>query len=105
MSKPSLLKDTIKAIRACPSEIFNAWLFYCTAVWSFSGVAKGFDEGKHAITRLGGAPLIPSLGNIASIVVQTTFREDFGVSQETEARYAGMQLFSRCPATCTDGLS
>jgi hypothetical protein len=45
MGKPSLVKATVEAIRACPPEIFNVWLFFCTAVWSFSGVAKGFDEG------------------------------------------------------------
>ncbi|PVI00957.1 general substrate transporter [Periconia macrospinosa] len=71
MGKSSLLKDTIQAIKACPPEIFNFWLFFCTAAWSFSGVAKGFDEG-----------------NIASIVVQTTFKKKFGVYHETEAQYA-----------------
>jgi len=45
MAKSSLLKATVKAIKAVPPEIFNIWLFFCTAVWSFSGVAKGFDEG------------------------------------------------------------
>lgn len=45
MGKSSLVKATIAAVKACPPEIFNVWLFFCTAVWSFSGVAKGFDEG------------------------------------------------------------
>lgn len=52
MAKSSLLKDTVKAIKACPPEIFNVWLFFCTAVWSFSGVAKGFDEGMLASASL-----------------------------------------------------
>ncbi|KAL5113489.1 hypothetical protein ACEQ8H_008625 [Pleosporales sp. CAS-2024a] len=69
--KSNLLRDTIQAIKACPPEIFNFWLFFCTAAWSFSGVAKGFDEG-----------------NIASIVVQKTFRKRFGVDHETDAQYA-----------------
>lgn len=46
MGKPSLVKATVEAVKACPPEIFNVWLFFCTAVWSFSGVAKGFDEGE-----------------------------------------------------------
>ncbi|KAH4303226.1 hypothetical protein HBH64_071890 [Parastagonospora nodorum] len=71
MGKPSLVKATVEAVRACPPEIFNVWLFFCTAVWSFSGVAKGFDEG-----------------NIASIVTQKTFKKRFGVDHETEAQYA-----------------
>jgi hypothetical protein len=49
MGKPSLLRGTIEAIKACPPEIFNVWLFFCTAVWSFSGVAKGFDEGEFSL--------------------------------------------------------
>lgn len=48
MGKSSLLKDTIQAIEACPPEIFNFWLFFCTVAWSFSWVAKGFDEGNFA---------------------------------------------------------
>ncbi|OAL51469.1 general substrate transporter [Pyrenochaeta sp. DS3sAY3a] len=71
MTKPNLLKTTIEAIKACPPEIFNFWLFFCTAVWSFSGVAKGFDEG-----------------NIASLVVQKTFKQRFGVYHQTDAEYA-----------------
>ncbi|EUC49713.1 hypothetical protein COCMIDRAFT_32930 [Bipolaris oryzae ATCC 44560] len=63
MAKSSLLKDTVKAIKACPPEIFNVWLFFCTAVWSFSG-------------------------NIASIVVQKKFKTEFGVIHETDTQYA-----------------
>ncbi|KAJ6273833.1 general substrate transporter [Bipolaris maydis] len=63
MAKPSLLKDTVKAIKGCPPEIFNVWLFFCTAVWSFSV-------------------------NIASIVVQNKFKTEFGVIYETDAEYA-----------------
>jgi hypothetical protein len=56
--QPSLLKGTVEAVKACPREIFNFWLFFCTAVWSFCGVAKGFDEGLyclHQMTTLWGA--------------------------------------------------
>jgi hypothetical protein len=42
-AKPSLIKATRDAVKACPREIFSGWLFFCVAVWSFSGVAKGFD--------------------------------------------------------------
>jgi len=45
-AKPSLIKATREAVKASPSEIFNWWLFFCVGVWSFSGVAKGFDEGN-----------------------------------------------------------
>ncbi|KAF3011184.1 hypothetical protein E8E13_011575 [Curvularia kusanoi] len=71
MGKPSLVAATVAAVKACPSEIFNVWLFFCTAVWSFSGVAKGFDEG-----------------NIASIVVEKSFRTAFGVAKQSDAEYA-----------------
>ncbi|KAJ4354124.1 uncharacterized protein N0V89_005857 [Didymosphaeria variabile] len=69
--KPSLLKGTVDAVKACPREIFNFWLFFCTAVWSFSGVAKGFDEG-----------------NIASIVVMKSFKTRFVLDHETDDQYA-----------------
>jgi hypothetical protein len=49
-AKPSLIKSTRDAVKACPSEIFNWWLFFCVAVWSFSGVAKGFDEGMRSFS-------------------------------------------------------
>ncbi|KAJ5052996.1 general substrate transporter [Bipolaris maydis] len=71
MAKPSLLKDTVKAIKGCPPEIFNVWLFFCTAVWSFSDGMLIFD------------PV-----NIASIVVQNKFKTEFGVIYETDAEYA-----------------
>lgn len=46
MTKPNLIKATKKAIRESPREIFNWDLLVCTCIWGFSGVAKGFDEGK-----------------------------------------------------------
>ena len=46
MTKPNLIKATKKAIKESPREIFNWYLLACTWTWSFSGVAKGFDEGK-----------------------------------------------------------
>ncbi|PSN74168.1 general substrate transporter [Corynespora cassiicola Philippines] len=71
MGKPSLLKATKDAIQACPREIFNWHLFFCTAVWSFSGVAKGFDEG-----------------NVASIVVMSVFKKRFRVDHLSDEEYA-----------------
>ncbi|KAF2008401.1 general substrate transporter [Aaosphaeria arxii CBS 175.79] len=71
MARTSLIKSTKEAIQASPKEIFNWYLFFCTAVWSFSGVAKGFDEG-----------------NIASVVVMTSFKKRFHVDHESEKDYA-----------------
>ncbi|KAF3043808.1 hypothetical protein E8E12_010463 [Didymella heteroderae] len=71
MGNFSLVKATIAGVKACPSEIYNSWLIFCTIVWSFSGVAKGFDEG-----------------NIASVVVQKTFQKAFGIANQTDAQYA-----------------
>jgi hypothetical protein len=45
MPRPSLIKASRDAIKDNPKEIFNLYLIACTCVWSFSGVAKGFDEG------------------------------------------------------------
>lgn len=49
MGKPSMIQITRDAIRNDPKEIFNWWVLFCTWVWSFSGVAKGFDEGKFIV--------------------------------------------------------
>jgi hypothetical protein len=46
------IKGTVEAVKACPREIFNFWLFFCTAVWSFCGVAKGFDEGSYCLHEM-----------------------------------------------------
>lgn len=46
MVKSSLVAATIAAVKNSPREIFNLHLLYCVLIWSFSGVAKGFDEGK-----------------------------------------------------------
>lgn len=43
--RPSLVSETIAAVKNSPREIFNPYIFFCTFTWSFSGVAKGFDEG------------------------------------------------------------
>ncbi|KPI44847.1 Quinate permease [Cyphellophora attinorum] len=71
MVKSSLLSTTREAIRESPRELFNWYLIFCTLATSFSGVAKGFDEG-----------------NIASIVVMPVFMKKFGVSHQTEDEYA-----------------
>ncbi|KAH7156031.1 general substrate transporter [Dactylonectria macrodidyma] len=71
MTKPNLVKATKKAIKDSPPEIFNWYLLVCTCIWSFSGVAKGFDEG-----------------NIASLVIMDTFKERFGIADQTEHEYA-----------------
>ena len=41
-----MIKITRDAIRNDPKEIFNWWTLACTWIWSFAGVAKGFDEGE-----------------------------------------------------------
>ncbi|KAI1761668.1 general substrate transporter [Hypoxylon sp. FL1150] len=71
MVKSSLISATRAALRECPREIFNWYLVLCTCIWSFSGVAKGFDEG-----------------NIASVVVMSVFRTKFGVAGQSDAVYA-----------------
>ena len=42
----NLIKLTKDAVRESPREIFNWYLIFCTLAVSFSGVAKGFDEGE-----------------------------------------------------------
>jgi sugar porter (SP) family MFS transporter len=71
MVKSSLLSTTREAVRESPRELFNWYLIFCTLATSFSGVAKGFDEG-----------------NIASIVVMPVFMKKFDVSHQTEDEYA-----------------
>ncbi|EXF82378.1 hypothetical protein CFIO01_01838 [Colletotrichum fioriniae PJ7] len=67
----SLIKATTAAIRDSPKEIFNRYLFICTWIWSFSGVAKGFDEG-----------------NIASLVTMAVFKTRFGIDGQSESEYS-----------------
>lgn len=45
MGNTNVIKATKAAIKECPREIFNFYLITCVCIWSFSGVAKGFDEG------------------------------------------------------------
>ncbi|KAM5341691.1 hypothetical protein ACJ41O_014722 [Fusarium nematophilum] len=71
MARPNMIKATRKAIKDSPKEIYNWYLLMCTCIWSFSGVAKGFDEG-----------------NIASLVIMEVFKERFGIADQTEAEYA-----------------
>ena len=47
MAKTNLVSQTRQAVRESPKEIFNWFLIYCTLIVSFSGVAKGFDEGMY----------------------------------------------------------
>jgi hypothetical protein len=47
MDQTNMIAATSAAIKECPREIFNLYLFACTCIWSFSGVAKGFDEGMY----------------------------------------------------------
>ncbi|KAF9878099.1 MFS quinate transporter [Colletotrichum karsti] len=67
----SLISATTAAVRNSPREIFNWYLFLCTWIWSFSGVAKGFDEG-----------------NIASLVTMAAFKERFGIDHQSESEYS-----------------
>lgn len=48
MAKTSQVAIARAAMRSDPPSIFNLYLFICVGIWSFSGVAKGFDEGKLA---------------------------------------------------------
>ncbi|KAF5965860.1 quinate transport [Fusarium coicis] len=66
-----MIKATRRAIKDSPKEIFNWYLLMCTWIWSFSGVAKGFDEG-----------------NIASLVIMEVFKERFGLDNQTDDQYA-----------------
>lgn len=43
-----LISDTKKAIKDSPKEIFNWYILMCTCIFAFSGVSKGFDEGKRS---------------------------------------------------------
>ncbi|KAF5710992.1 transcription factor [Fusarium globosum] len=71
MARPNMIKATRRAIKDSPKEIFNWYLLACTCIWSFSGVAKGFDEG-----------------NIASLVIMEVFKERFGIDNQTDHEYA-----------------
>ncbi|KAH8645927.1 MFS quinate transporter [Tricladium varicosporioides] len=66
-----LVAETRQAMRDSPKEIFNAYVFLCTWIFSLAGVAKGFDEG-----------------NIASLVVQKRWMETFNVHHQSTAEYA-----------------
>ncbi|KIW19823.1 hypothetical protein PV08_00398 [Exophiala spinifera] len=67
----NLISLTKEAVRESPREIFNWYLIFCTLAVSFSGVAKGFDEG-----------------NIASVVVMPIFMKKFGLDSQSDAEYA-----------------
>lgn len=41
-----LIADTKRAIQDSPKGIFNWYVLMCTWIFAFSGVSKGFDEGK-----------------------------------------------------------
>lgn len=53
MVNTDVIKATKAAIRECPREIFNFYLITCVCIWSFSGVAKGFDEGMSGSFTMG----------------------------------------------------
>ncbi|KAI7698923.1 hypothetical protein KC353_g16719, partial [Hortaea werneckii] len=67
----NLIARTSQAVRDTPREVFNFYLFFCNAIVSLSGVAKGFDEG-----------------NIASVVVMEVFKKRFGLGDLNEDQYA-----------------
>ncbi|KAF2171560.1 hypothetical protein M409DRAFT_63781 [Zasmidium cellare ATCC 36951] len=70
MAKTHLISTARQAIKESPKEIFNWYLFFCCAIISFSGVAKG------------------TASNIASIVVMPAFKERFHIAHQSEAEYA-----------------
>ncbi|KAI1393114.1 general substrate transporter [Hypoxylon trugodes] len=71
MAKPSFIATTVANVKNSPREIFNWYIIVCTCLWSFSGVAKGFDEG-----------------NIASLVVMKAFKLKFGLASQSDSEYA-----------------
>lgn len=103
MARSSLVSTTRAALKESPREIFNWWLLFNTCVWSFSGVAKGFDEGL-SISRIEfqiSSPPSPTpisvqfeevternTGNIASVVVMKSFMRKFGLDTLSAAEYA-----------------
>lgn len=92
MTKPNLIKATKKAIKDSPREIFNWYLFSCTCIWSFSGVAKGFDEGKFtkvpAYMSSSYGWLTKMKATLHPIVIMDVFKERFGLSHMTDDEYA-----------------
>ncbi|KAJ9474859.1 MFS domain-containing protein [Pseudozyma hubeiensis] len=71
----SLIKKTMKAIRQSPREIFGWHLIFSIMTIALAGTSKGMDEG-----------------NIASVVVMNSFREEFGwnhLSKSAEANVKG----------------
>lgn len=66
MARPNMIKATKKAIKDSPREIFNWYAMICTWIWSFSGVAKGFNEGKRRqVVRPSPPPFQASLATTA----------------------------------------
>lgn len=88
MVKANLISSTRAAIKDSPPEIFNWYLIFCTCVWSFSGVAKGFDEGMWMLCIHEDLfDELTCLGNIASAVVMESFMEKFGLDKLSEDEY------------------
>ncbi|ELQ33394.1 quinate permease [Pyricularia oryzae Y34] len=81
MGSTNVIKATKAAIKECPREIFNFYLLACACIWSFSGVAKGFDEVLTCV-------LAHLLGNIASVVVLPVFKKRFNLQSLNEKDYA-----------------
>lgn len=40
------IAEARQAIQGAPKGIFNGYVFMCACVFAFSGISKGFDEGK-----------------------------------------------------------
>ena len=70
----TLIKRTANAIKQSPREIFSWQLIYCVLIIAFAGVAKGIDEG-----------------NIASVVVMSSFRKEFGWTQLSKTAEANVK--------------
>ena len=81
----TLIKRTANAIKQSPREIFSWQLIYCVLIIAFAGVAKGIDEG-----------------NIASVVVMSSFRKEFGwtqLSKTAEANVKGWVISIATPVS------
>lgn len=44
--KMGRIAEARQAIQGAPKGIFNGYVFMCACVFAFSGISKGFDEGK-----------------------------------------------------------
>ncbi|GAA6019814.1 hypothetical protein JCM10207_003707 [Rhodosporidiobolus poonsookiae] len=71
VGKDSMIARTRRSMAAQPKQIFNWYLWVCAAFMALPGTCKGFDEG-----------------NIARIIVNKHFQDEFGLSKLSPAALA-----------------